>query len=301
MTTNVLPTTNPLPGTPGETRPSSPKPGIETSRDQTHGNKPSLITRVKAVLDQEVDNKRVDWVSIYACLLTGFTASISFSACFIWCGFQTGNLAQLGLAIARTFAPDTLRTYGFQLPDIQALVSLLSFLVGASLGRFENLFGGGRRKSWLVTATFVQCLLAAAAAIAHHYSGEYGIALSREFPAWDSALGLVTLGFLSATMGLQGIMGKRVGSPMNTTVVLTTTWVELFNDPLLGSVRHVHSRDVRIAGILAVFFGAFFSRAIHQSPAGPVGAMGVLCALRFGQIWWWVFTPAVPVKTEGKV
>lgn len=31
---------------------------------------------------------------------------------------------------------------------------------------------------------------------------------SREFPAWGSALGLVTLGFLSATMGLQGIMGK---------------------------------------------------------------------------------------------
>ena len=94
-----------------------------------------------------------------------------------------GNLAQLGLAIARTFAPDTLRTYGFQLPDIQALVSLLSFLVGASLGRFENLFGGGRRKSWLVTATFVQCLLAAAAAIAHHYSGEYGIALYVSSPA----------------------------------------------------------------------------------------------------------------------
>jgi hypothetical protein len=84
-------------------------------------------------------------------------------------------------------------------------------------------------------------------------------------------------------------------------IVSNEQWVELFNDPLLGSVRHVHSRDVRIAGILAVFFGAFFSRAIHQSPAGPVGAMGVLCALRFGQIWWWVFTPAVPVKTEGKV
>jgi hypothetical protein len=78
MTTNVLPTTNPLPGTPDETRPSSPKPEIDTSRDQPHG-KPSLITRAKAVLDQEVDNKRVDWVSIYACLLTGFTASISFS------------------------------------------------------------------------------------------------------------------------------------------------------------------------------------------------------------------------------
>jgi hypothetical protein len=29
------------------------------------------------------------------------------------------------------------------------------------------------------------------------------IGRSREFPAWGSALGLVTLGFLSATMGLQ--------------------------------------------------------------------------------------------------
>lgn len=88
-----------------------------------------------------------------------------------------GNLAQLGLAIARTFAPDEYRTSGFQLPDIQALVSLLSFLVGASLGRLEVLFGGGKRKSWLVSATFVQCLLAAAAAITHHFSGENGIAM----------------------------------------------------------------------------------------------------------------------------
>jgi hypothetical protein len=86
-------------------------------------------------------------------------------------------LAQLGLAIARTFAPDEYRTYGFQLPDIQALVSLLSFLVGAGLGRFEVLFGSGKRKIWLVIATFMQCLLAAAAAISFHYSGETGVAM----------------------------------------------------------------------------------------------------------------------------
>jgi len=78
MTTNVLPTTNPLPGTPGETRPSSPKPEIDSSRDLPH-DKQSFSARIRTVLNQEVDNKRVDWVSIYACLLTGFTASISFS------------------------------------------------------------------------------------------------------------------------------------------------------------------------------------------------------------------------------
>lgn len=88
-----------------------------------------------------------------------------------------GNLAQLGLAIARIFAPDPYSSIGFQLPDIQALVSLLSFLVGASLGRFENMFGGGKRKSWLVTATFAQCMMAMAAALAQHYAEENGIAV----------------------------------------------------------------------------------------------------------------------------
>ena len=88
-----------------------------------------------------------------------------------------GNLAQLGLAIARIFAPEQYTTEGFQLPDIQALVSLLSFLVGASLGRFENIFGGGRRKLWLVTATFAQCMMAMAAALTQHFSDDIGIAV----------------------------------------------------------------------------------------------------------------------------
>lgn len=82
--------------------------------------------------------------------------------------------------------------------------------------------------------------------------------------------------------------------------LLTIQWVELFNDPLLGAVRHVHSRDIRVAGVLAVFMGAFFSRAILQSSAGPEGAIGVLCALRFFQIFWWAYTPAVPLKPESE-
>jgi hypothetical protein len=79
MSTTLLPTTNRLPDTPGEeTRPSSPKP---TSPDtpisrQTRG---SALSRLVATLKEDVDNKRADNVSIYACLLTGFTASISFS------------------------------------------------------------------------------------------------------------------------------------------------------------------------------------------------------------------------------
>jgi hypothetical protein len=88
-----------------------------------------------------------------------------------------GNVAQLGLALARTFAPGEYRTYGLQLPDQQALVSLLSFLVGTTLGRFEGVLGGGRCRLWLVSAAFTQCLLAMAGALAAHYAGESGVAL----------------------------------------------------------------------------------------------------------------------------
>lgn len=80
---------------------------------------------------------------------------------------------------------------------------------------------------------------------------------------------------------------------------LTLQWVELFNDPLLGAIRPVPSRDVRVAGIFAVFFGAFCSRAIQQSSAGAAGAIGVLCALRFGQVFWWIWTPVVPIAVKG--
>lgn len=87
------------------------------------------------------------------------------------CGFQTGNVAQLGIAVARTFDPSYERTYGFEKPDQQALCSVLSFLIGTTLGRIGDKMGN-KKRSWLVLATFMQCLCCLAAALASHYSGE---------------------------------------------------------------------------------------------------------------------------------
>lgn len=105
---------------------------------------------------------------------------------------------------------------------------------------------------------------------------------------------MACLGFLSASLGLQGIMGKRIASPMNTTVVLTTTWVEIFNDPLLFSLKPVKSRDIRVMGVLALFFGGFVSRAITNACGSAAGALGVLAALRVVQLVWWIMIPNPP-------
>ncbi|WWC90209.1 uncharacterized protein L201_005142 [Kwoniella dendrophila CBS 6074] len=252
-----------------------------------------LVERFQTVIDAP---NSTNLISIYACFLTGLTSSPSFTACYIWCGFQTGNVAQLGLAIARIFSPIGERTYGFQKPDQQALVSLLSFWLGTSLGRFGDKIGN-RRRTWLVTATFIQALLAMAAALCAHFSGQSGIATHRGDPSWTNGTGMAALGFISATMGIQGIVGKRIASPMNTTVVLTTTWVEIFNDPLLFSFKYTPSRDIRIAGGTAVFFGAFVSRAIVDG-GGQAAALGALAGFRILQAIWWFFIPDKPVNKD---
>jgi hypothetical protein len=84
--------------------------------------------------------------------------------------------ARSGLAVARNFAPREARTYVFEKPDQQALTSLLSFLLGTSLGRIGDRWGC-KRRGWLATSSVIQAVLLTAAAVLAHYSGEPSVAL----------------------------------------------------------------------------------------------------------------------------
>lgn len=48
--------------------------------------KPSLATRVRSAWATDVDpaSSSATWMLIYLCFLTGYTSSVTFSACFIW-------------------------------------------------------------------------------------------------------------------------------------------------------------------------------------------------------------------------
>lgn len=193
--TTVLPQSSP---SSSSTQQGDREAGLSTKDGESSSGR-STLSRIGSYLDTDIDSKKADLISIYACFLTGYTSSHSFSvsslhllllmhdtgsvewcvdcqACYIWCGFQTGNVAQLGLAAARSFNPVPYRTYGFLRPDQQALCSLLTFLLGTSLGRIGDWIGAKKRK-WLVIASFTQVLLAMAAALTQHFSGETGLAL----------------------------------------------------------------------------------------------------------------------------
>ncbi|OCF34313.1 hypothetical protein I316_03827 [Kwoniella heveanensis BCC8398] len=272
------------------------------SPTQTRSPSPTLTERTPfhrrlySHLMSDISPNHVSYISIYLCFLTGLTSAPSFAACFVWCGFQTGNAAQLGLALARTFAPHGQRSFGFLKMDQQALVSLLSFFVGTTFGQFGNWLGG-KKRLWLMCATLGQMIFMAAAALAAHYSGESGFADGRSQPSWDTAKGMVALAFLSATMGLQGAVGCRLGSPLASTVPLTSTWIDIFNDPFLFALRPVRTRDLRFAGAIALMFGAFVSRAILGF-IGSAPTIAVVIGFRAVQLVWWNLLPDAPLLNE---
>ncbi|EIW77453.1 hypothetical protein CONPUDRAFT_139329 [Coniophora puteana RWD-64-598 SS2] len=247
------------------------------------------VERWRVHLMQDVDGDQSTFPLVAYCFMTGLINSVIFSAIYVWGAFQTGNTVQLSLALARLF--NGTHNYEFQLPDRFALCSVLTFLAGAFVGRIGDKMGA-KTRAWMALGTFIQTLFTMAAALAIWKSGQPSIANARSEIAWSNALSFVCVGFMSASMGLQGIMGKRVNTQFTTTVVLTTTWCELMAEPSLFKLRKlVKSRDHKAIAIFACFLGGFVGRAILDS-VGSAGTLGVGTGLRFLVTLSWIFVPA---------
>ncbi|KAF9526060.1 hypothetical protein CPB83DRAFT_770960 [Crepidotus variabilis] len=243
-------------------------------------------------LDQEVDPSGCLLPLATFCFMAGFIDSISFSATYVWCGFQTGNFAQLALAIARLW--ENPHRY-FHIADQQALCSLISFWFGAFLGRFGARVGRQKR-IWLIVGNLLAAMFMAIAAIAIWKSGQASVANHRDLPAWSNARTFVGIAGLSITLGIQGTLAKGLSSQLGTTLVLTTLWVELFNDLNLFKIGRVKGRDHRIIGAFCLFLGAFISRALLYE-IGSAGTIGVGVGIKLINTFFWLWMPAKPTST----
>ncbi|KAI0777491.1 hypothetical protein BD413DRAFT_466868 [Trametes elegans] len=266
---------------------------VETARLWTS---PRTVFSVKHWMT-DVDPAQSTFPLAAYCFMTGFIDSVSFTAIFVWCGFQTGNSVQLALALARLFSgPPGQRDTSFHLADQQALTSVLTFIGGASLGRIGDRMGP-KTRAWLFLGTMIQALFTMAAALTAWKSGQASVAEVRGDPAWTNALTFVAIAFMSASLGLQGIMGKRVNTQFATTIVLTTVWCELMADPKLFNFRQrVITRDHKFIAIFALFLGGFVGRAIIDA-VGAASTLGVGTGMRVAIAVWWLFVPGKPTKT----
>ncbi|KAL0566241.1 hypothetical protein V5O48_015773 [Marasmius crinis-equi] len=248
--------------------------------------------RIVQYLKEDVDPVQCTGPLAGFCFMTGFIDAVCFSAIFVWCGFQTGNFIQLALALARLFeGPVETRDTTFHKADQQALTSLGAFCFGAFIGRYGDHIGSHTRL-WLFSGTFLQALFTMAAAVTIWQSDAGGIADDRGDPAWTTGLTFACVVFMSASLGLQGIMGKRLNTQFTTTIVLTTVWVELFTDPSLFNLRKkVITRDHKLIAAGSLFIGGFVSRAI-LAEVGPSGTLGIAVGFRCLIALSWLFVPA---------
>ncbi|KIJ99303.1 hypothetical protein K443DRAFT_680027 [Laccaria amethystina LaAM-08-1] len=261
------------------------------AKDDVERDGPNTAASWWGYLNEDVDTTQTTSQLALYCFMTGYIDVISFSAIFVWCGFQTGNFAQLAIALARLFyGPSGSRDTTFHRADQQALTSLISFNAGAFIGRIGDRVGAHKR-IWLISGTFIQAVLTMAAAIAFWKSGQPSISNARDDPAWTNVATFVGLAFMSASLGVQGIVGKRLNTQFGTTIVLTTVWVELVSDPRLFRLRQrVITRDHRLIAAVSLFIGAFISRVILQK-IGTAGTLGIGVGFRILSCFTWLFVP----------
>lgn len=261
--------------------------------------------------------------------------AISFSAIFVWCGFQTGNFAQvsrptypfipltdfeqISLAIARLIESTFLtpKTGVFintllTLPksDQASTCSLTAFLLGlATFGRLGDRIGSHKR-GWLVAGTLIQAALTLCSAYAFWQIERRPLV---SIAALDTVQHFIGVACLSASLGVQGIMARRLGTQFSTTsewgfiflawtayltkclVVLTAIFVELVADPSLFQVtRPVRSRDQKWLAVFSLFLGVVVGRLI-LGQLGTSWTIGVGVVIRIVIAVSWLFIPATHV------
>ncbi|KAG2339054.1 hypothetical protein BDR05DRAFT_1040151 [Suillus weaverae] len=252
-------------------------------------NDATTIGRLKRYLHGEVDEKRTTVPLAAYCFMTGVVNALIFNAIFIWCGSQTGNSLQLSLAISRLV--NLKRDYSFHLVDQQALCSVISFALAVFLGGRIGDKIGNKTRGWLFLGTFIQTLFTIASAIAVWVGRESSTADARYALTWSDTLSFVFTGFLSASMGLQGVMARRVNTHFGNTVALTAAWVDLMADPKLLDVRRlVPSRDHRVMTIFFFVLGGFAGHA-SLDKIGSTRTLAIAAGIRFVISIWWLLTP----------
>jgi hypothetical protein len=170
---------------------------------------------------------------------------------------------QLALALARLFeGPAGQRDTTFHNADQLALTSLISFAIGASIGRIGDKMGC-KSRAWLMLGTFIQALFTMSAALTIWKSGSASVADSRGDPLWTDALSFACVSFLSLSLGLQGIMGKRVNTQFTTTsafarifsprYVYLTFIIFFFNSCVNNNLVRTHVRPQSLPTALCPF------------------------------------------------
>lgn len=145
----------------------------------------------------------------------------------------------------------------YRIADRLALTSLLSFILGGFIGRLGDRVGYSTR-IWMASGTFIQTLFTMAATIAIWKANVPSYAAFGNGPLWTTPLTFLGYGFMSASMGLQGVMAKRLNTQFSTSGWLSPFFFfKLATQVMRTSCTHFHMGRVNLR-----------TQAIPPSPVG---------------------------------
>ncbi|GLY65934.1 YoaK family protein [Amycolatopsis taiwanensis] len=196
-------------------------------------------------------------------LVTGLVDATSFLGLgTVFVANQTGNVVLLGFALGGAAA----------LPVLSPLIGLVSFAVGAILGRWLR----GDRGRLLTLGAAIEGALAAVALVLVLY-------LSNVYAP------IVPLGL---AMGLQNALVRRLAVPDLNTTVITSTLTGLLSEPLLGGQGRAGRRATSVAalfvgaligGVLVTYTGLAYTLGLAVLLLAAVGAIAYLLTRRGGE------------------
>ena len=224
----------------------------------------SFRQKFSSHLTKPVSKSWADLILLACYTITGLLDS---SAVFIWGSFvsmQTGNTVYLGLGLVE---PDSSNRWK------RALISIGSFCLGSlCFGLFHRSLGG--RKRWVVLASFtMQLSLIIAAALMVTLGSTKGPGMH-----WHVVVPLALLAFQSSGQAVASRVFQYNGLP---SVVLTSTYCDLFSDPkLFTGLKDNPERNRRVAAPILLLAGACCGGLFAKSPIGLAGALWTAAGLK---------------------
>ncbi|WP_046471182.1 YoaK family protein [Allosalinactinospora lopnorensis] len=200
--------------------------------------------------------------------ITGVVDAVSYLGLGgVFTAFMTGNLLFLGFAAA-----------GGGLEPAASLTALAAFVLGASVGSRIGAAMAAERRRWLLTSAATVSVLITAAALCG-----LGLQPVAESP---SPRHYAVIALTAAAMGVRSATVRRLGAPLNTTLV-TFTLVSLLMDSSLGKGTGHPEQKHRLLAVIAVFVGGAIGTLLLQvgltlpllvAAAGSLGTIAVYLA-----------------------
>ncbi|QIX00224.1 hypothetical protein AMS68_005741 [Peltaster fructicola] len=245
----------------------------------------AITDRLGKHLTAKLDRSWADLILLLCYVVTGLldSSAVFIYGCFV--SMQTGNTIYLGLGLIEPDASDRW---------IKSGISIVAFCFGSfCFSRLHQTFEPTKR--WVLMASYtLQMLLIAGAALITTFGPE----ISKESPvtAWV-AVPLVMIAIQSAG---QTVTSRALQYNGTTSVVLTSSYTDLFSDPKLftSSLRDNPERNRRLVAPFLLLAGALMGGLFEHDNVGLAGALWIATSIKALIVIIWFFWKADPKPEE---